>query len=158
MPESGEIMSQIMGRETHEPGVQGRGNLPLRALGLVFVFLAIVGTILPIMPTVPFILAAAACFVKGSPKLYRRMLANPWFGKYLKRYRQKQRLPLRVRLLSVGGILLSIGVSALWIVPHGMLWLKLLMLLIGMISALYVLWQPGTHSQEKDANSERHNA
>jgi len=73
------------------------------AVGLVCVGLGAIGIVLPILPTTPFLLAAAACFCKSSTRMYDWLLSNRWFGEYIRNYREVggflcgQRL-LRLRL------------------------------------------------------------
>lgn len=117
-------------------------NLPLKLLGIFLLFLAIVGAILPIMPHMPFLLGAAACFIKSSPKVYNWLIGNRFFGKHLRRYRNKEGVPAHIKVFSIIVTLLSFGFSAIWIVPSHMLWLKLLMIAAGLGSSLFILLQP----------------
>ncbi|MDR2211089.1 MAG: YbaN family protein [Spirochaetaceae bacterium] len=56
-------------------------------LGIILVALGIVGIILPILPTTPFLLAASFCFLKSSPRLYRWIMNNRFFGPRIERFR-----------------------------------------------------------------------
>jgi len=51
--------------------------------GLICVGLGAIGIVLPILPTTPFLLAAAACFCKSSTRLYNWLINNKWFGEYI---------------------------------------------------------------------------
>ena len=140
-------MSKIEERDgtaSGDPNVKDTNNL-LKIAGLLLLVLAVIGAILPIMPTVPFLLGAAACFVKGSPRLYKWLISNRLFGKYLRRYRNHEGFPLLFKILSVAMILISIGVSVIWIVPSQMLWLKLVMMATALASCLYVMLLRGTN-------------
>jgi uncharacterized membrane protein YbaN (DUF454 family) len=44
------------------------------ALGTTFLFIGVIGAILPILPTTPFVLLASACFVRGNPALYKKLI------------------------------------------------------------------------------------
>ena len=55
-------------------------NYLLIILGWLFVFLGIVGIVLPILSTTPFLLLALALFSKSSPRLHKMLLDNQWFG------------------------------------------------------------------------------
>ncbi len=73
-------------------------------LGVFFVGLAILGIVLPILPTTPFLLVAAACFAKSSPEMQRRLLANKTFGSLIndwQTYRSISRKAKRVALLTM---------------------------------------------------------
>ena len=54
----------------------------------VSVVLGIVGIFLPFLPTAPFLLLAAACYVKASPKLYSWLINNKYLGNYIRNYKE----------------------------------------------------------------------
>jgi uncharacterized membrane protein YbaN (DUF454 family) len=62
-------------------------KLLLVIAGFIFVGLGIVGIILPVLPATPFLLAASFCFLKGSARLYRWIMANRFFGPRIERIR-----------------------------------------------------------------------
>jgi uncharacterized membrane protein YbaN (DUF454 family) len=55
--------------------------------GFVFLVLGILGIVLPVLPATPFLLAASFCFLKGSARLYRWIMANRFFGPRIERIR-----------------------------------------------------------------------
>jgi uncharacterized membrane protein YbaN (DUF454 family) len=55
--------------------------------GCIFVALGIAGIVLPVLPATPFLLAASFCFLKGSPRLYRWIMSNRFFGPRIERIR-----------------------------------------------------------------------
>ena len=57
--------------------------------GFVCIGLAIVGAILPLMPTTVFVILAAYCFARSSPALERRLLEHERFGPHIVRWREK---------------------------------------------------------------------
>lgn len=75
--------------------------------------LGIAGIFVPLLPTTPFLLLAAACYARGSKRLHSWLLGNRVFGKYIQDYvvRRGMRLRMKITLL----ILLwgTIGYSAL---------------------------------------------
>ena len=90
-------------------------NRPLRylliALGFTAVGLAVVGILVPILPTTPFLLLAAFLFGRSSPRFYRWLHTNRWFGAYLTNYRAGRGLPLREKVLTIGALWLAILLS-----------------------------------------------
>lgn len=42
--------------------------------------LGLIGVVLPLLPTVPFLLLAAFCFARSSPKLHHWLITHPRFG------------------------------------------------------------------------------
>ena len=70
-------------------------NSILILVGLLCVGLGIVGIVLPILPTTPFFLLAAFCFVKGSPKFDRWFKGTKLYKKYLEDFVRERAMPLK---------------------------------------------------------------
>lgn len=56
--------------------------------GSICLFLGLVGIVVPLLPTTPFLLAAVACYLKSSVRAHRWLLTNRLFGGYLKNYKE----------------------------------------------------------------------
>jgi uncharacterized membrane protein YbaN (DUF454 family) len=80
--------------------------------GTVFVGLGVLGIFLPLLPTTPFLLLAAACYAKSSKRFYHWLLSNRWFGKYIKNYREKRGIPSRVKISTISILWIAIALSA----------------------------------------------
>ena len=76
--------------------------------------LGAVGMVLPILPTTPFLLAAAACFCKSSTRMYDWLLNNKWFGSYIKNYKEGRGLSLRTKVFALTVLWVTIGVSTVF--------------------------------------------
>ncbi len=59
----------------------------LFCLGWLMVILGAIGIVLPVLPTTPFLLLAAACFSGSSEKAYRFLIKSPLFGPFIEHYR-----------------------------------------------------------------------
>lgn len=77
-------------------------------LGWCAMGLALAGIFLPLLPTTPFLLAAAWAFYRSSPALYRRLMEHPRLGPYIRNFREHRAIPLHVKVWSVGLIWLTI--------------------------------------------------
>ena len=79
--------------------------------GSFFIFLGTIGIFIPILPTTPFILLAAACYIKSSEKLYNWLIKNKIFSKYIKNYSLKKGMTkntkLKIILLGLLAIIIS---------------------------------------------------
>lgn len=71
-------------------------------LGWLCVVLGFAGIFLPVLPTTPFLLLAAACFVRTSPRFYQWLIRHPRMGRYLVYYLDGKGMPLRAKIYSLG--------------------------------------------------------
>lgn len=72
-------------------------------LGLAFTGLGFLGAFLPVLPTVPFLIVAAACFARSSKRLELWLLSHRRFGPLLIDWRERGAIPLRAKWMSLGG-------------------------------------------------------
>ena len=70
-------------------------------LGAVSLLLGLVGIFVPLLPTTPFLLLAAALWVRSSPRLYDWLLAHRRLGPYIRQFRENRAIPLRAKIYSV---------------------------------------------------------
>lgn len=78
-----------------------RMKLLCSLLGTLALALGVVGMFVPLLPTTPFLLLSAALYFRGSPRLYRRLLAHRRLGPYIRNFRELRAIPLRVKVVSV---------------------------------------------------------
>ncbi len=106
--------------------------------GLFYVALGIIGVVLPILPTTPFLILALACFASSSPCFHQMLLNNRWFGKALQQWEESRTIThttkFKAMLLIVVTFALSIAVL------HKNLQLQLTLLLLGSI-LLAFMWR-----------------
>lgn len=113
------------------PSVQSKTKkLLLKITGLIFVGLAILGVVLPILPTTPFLLVAAACFAKSSPRLEKKLLANKTFGPLIHEWQQHRSIPRKAKRIALLTIILSVVWSA-YLLKNIMLTILVIALVIG---------------------------
>jgi len=82
------------------------------AAGTLFLCLGVVGIAIPLLPTTPLLLLAAACYLRGSKRMHRWMLTNKVFGRYLREYSEGRGIPLRIKLGTISLLWIVIGISA----------------------------------------------
>ena len=83
--------------------------------GTLSMALGVLGMFLPVLPTTPFLLLAAACYARSSKRIYHWLLNNRWFGEYIRNYRQGKGIPLKKKVLAIALLWLAIGYAA-WVV------------------------------------------
>ena len=108
-------------------------------LGSFFVALAAVGVAIPGIPTTPFLILAAACYIRSSQKLYDRLISNKTFGPYLKDYREGKGIPKKAKILAVSMIVLFVGSSVIFGIES--LNLKIVVGALGLTGLMYVIFK-----------------
>lgn len=126
---------------TSKPAINHRGlRALLTASGLACTALAILGIFLPLLPTVPLLLLAAACFARSSERFHSWLLDHPRLGPMIHGYLDGQGIPLRAKLMAIGLIWVSVPVSVLFFIPH--FWIKVFLIVIGLCVTIYLLRLP----------------
>jgi len=105
--------------------------------GTFFVGLGIVGIFVPVLPTTPFLLLAAACYARSSQRFYSWLLNNKWFGNYIRNYLQRKGVPLKVKVLTVTLLWITIGASVAFAVQT--LVVRLILVLIAIGVSIHIL-------------------
>ncbi|MHC4893188.1 MAG: YbaN family protein [Planctomycetota bacterium] len=72
----------------------------LAALGLLWTLIALVGVALPLLPTTPFLLLAAFCFSRSSPRLHRWLLESPVLGPLIDDWERHRAIRRRAKWIS----------------------------------------------------------
>jgi uncharacterized protein len=106
--------------------------------GLLLVGLAVVGAMLPLMPSTVFALGAAGCFARSSPRLEAWVVGHRHLGPSVRAWRAERAIPVGAKVLAVGSMSLSfVGVAA---TASTAVVIGVAVLLLG--SALYVCSRP----------------
>ncbi|WP_010529321.1 YbaN family protein [Lentibacillus jeotgali] len=107
--------------------------------GSISLGLGVLGIILPLLPTTPLLLLAAACYVRSSEKLYNWLITNKYFGSYIQNYRDGKGIPLKAKVIGVSLLWLAMSYTILFVVP--LLSIKLLLAGIGAYFTWFILKQ-----------------
>ena len=90
----------------------------LAALGLLSLGLGILGIFLPVLPTTPLLLLAAALFLRSSRPLYDWLLNHPRLGPYIRNFMEHKAIPLRVKVISVSMVWITLVYCAVAVADH----------------------------------------
>jgi hypothetical protein len=127
-----------------EPG-QDRGDVRSRShlvrvlfnlAGAIALSLGIVGIFLPLLPTTPFVLLAAACFARGSERFHQWLLANRTFGPMVREWEGHRAIPYRTKITAIVLMSLTMAISITFFVRP--VWLKVVLALFGIGLAVWM--------------------
>ena len=106
-------------------------------LGTIFVGLGILGMFLPILPTTPFLLLAAACYARSSKRFYHWLLSNRWFGSYIRDYKERKSIPLKVKIFTVSLLWITIILST--ILATNVTYIRIILIIIAICVTIHIL-------------------
>ena len=105
---------------------QPHGSPVVRALfliaGLVSLGLGIAGAFLPVLPTTPLVLLAAACFARSYRPFHEWLIAHRLFGPMVREWHEHRSIAYRVKLTAITMMAVSLGASIVFFVEPA--WLK----------------------------------
>lgn len=91
-------------------------RVALVLLGSAFVALGVAGIFLPVLPTTPFLLVAAACYARASRRFYNALLNNRWFGPAVLEWQQHRSIRYRTKLISIAMMAVTLSISIVFFV------------------------------------------
>lgn len=110
------------------------------AFGWGCVGLAVLGAVLPVLPTTPFLLLAAWAFHRGSPRWARWLEAHRLFGPLLRDWREHRVIPRHAKVAAVSMMAASLAYLALWSTVSAAAVAVIAAVMLG--SAAWMVWCP----------------
>jgi len=99
--------------------------------GTLSVAIGVIGIYLPVLPTTPFLLLAAACYVRSSERMYCWLLGQPRLGREIQAILEKRGLPRKVKIFSLAFAWIMLGGLALFVVESS--WAKALLIALALV-------------------------
>ncbi|OHE52585.1 MAG: hypothetical protein A3K61_00325 [Thaumarchaeota archaeon RBG_16_49_8] len=99
--------------------------------GTLFLGLGLLGLVLPILPTTPFLLLAAFCYSRSSKRFYDWLMSNRLFGSYLKNYKEGRGMPVKAKLFTISFLWVTITFSAFTVVTIFAVQIILILVAVG---------------------------
>lgn len=115
------------------------------SLGVVALILAGLGVVLPLLPTTPFVLLAAACFARSSEYFHDRLLAHRIVGPIIREWHEHRTMSRQVKRWAYLLMILSFGVSILLMDST---WHRVMLAVLGTVLGLF-LWRVPVHGPDK---------
>lgn len=119
---------------------EDQGSPVVRALfmgaGLLALGLGIAGIFLPVLPTTPFILLAAACFARSHHRFHTWLLAHRLFGPMVDEWQRYRSIPYRTKIIAIATMAFTLGTSIVFFVRP--LWVRVLLTVCGIGLAVWM--------------------
>ncbi len=109
-------------------------------VGTIALIFGAIGVFLPVVPTTPFILLAAACYLRGSDRLHAWILSSRWFGETIKNYQEGRGLTRDTKLRAISMMWVMILVSAGFFVSS--LFVRVAMICVSIGVTVYLVRLP----------------
>jgi len=93
--------------------------------------LGIIGVFVPVLPTTPFLLLAAACYMRSSERFYQWLIDNRIFGAYVRNYIEGRGMPIKIKISTILLLWLTIGVTVAFAVENIVVRIVLICIAIG---------------------------
>ena len=99
--------------------------------GTIALVLGVVGIILPVLPTTPFLLLAAICYMRGSQRLYNSLLRNRFVGNYVRNYLEGRGMSLTNKIWTISFLWIAILCTAFLVTESLVIRIILAVVLVG---------------------------
>lgn len=142
-------MKPLLHRAAGKAAIKAK-RVGLIALGVLMLVLGIVGAFLPVMPTTIFLILAAWCFGRSSPRIEAWMLNHPSFGPTLRDWRQYGAVPRKAKILACVGMASGYGLFLAGAKPEPLL--SVVVAAFVLAAALYVATRPERNGAASTAN------
>lgn len=116
-------------------------------LGFLSVGCGLAGTILPMVPTTPFLLLAAFAFARSSPRLHSWLLSHRYFGPLITNWRQHGSIDRKAKFSAIGVMVPMLGLTWYWGAAH---WLLAAQATVLAVVAAWLLTRPDHHASGPD--------
>ena len=80
--------------------------------GTIAIGIGVIGIIVPVLPTTPFLLLAAICYMRGSQRLYNALLCNRFIGSYVRNYLEGRGMSLKMKMWTLSLLWVAIVCTA----------------------------------------------
>ena len=115
-------------------------------IGSTALVLGAVGLFLPLLPTTPFWLLTAWCYLHSSPELYKRAMENPHFSRYIREYMEERALSMRTKVTALSTMWISITLTSIFLTDNT--WVRISLLLISICVTIHLLRFPTAKKKE----------
>ena len=122
-------------------------NWLLIIAGWISIVAGVIGIVLPLLPTTPFILLAAACFAKSSPRFHHWLVTHRFFGPIIDNFKHGHGIPKNTKYKIILFIWLALGISMF---AMQNIWVIAVLSFLGIFGTIHILRMPTLQSDIVD--------
>lgn len=111
------------------------------SFGLLSLALGMIGAVLPLLPTVPFLLLATFCFARSSPRLHNWLITHPTYGAHIVAWQENGAINIRAKRLATIMVVLAFGLAVAFGAPMKALIIQVIILSMVML----FIWSRPSH-------------
>ena len=115
---------------------QALKRLIINFLGFLFLCFGVVGLLMPLLPTTPFVLLATLCFSYSNRRIYNRLKRVPFFGSFIVNFEEKRGIPMSLKITSIILVWMSLFFS---MIRMNTTWSYVLLAVIGVGVTIHLL-------------------
>lgn len=136
--------------------IKKKGGIPiirylLLTIGIISLLVGLIGIILPLIPTTPFVLLAAWLFARSSKRFHAWLLTNRYTGPVISNWETNKTIPRRAKIIAIAMIIFSFIFSSLFVVTN--MYLKFTLVILGVVLIIFLARIPSTEKSGDDGNS-----
>jgi len=108
-------------------------------VGTITIGIGVVGIIVPVLPTTPFLLLAAICYMRGSQRLYNALLCNRFIGSYVRDYLEGRGMSLKMKVWTLSLLWVAILCTAVLATDSLIIRIILAVVLVGVTIHVFLI-------------------
>jgi len=106
-------------------------------IGTLSLIIGFIGVVIPVLPTTPFLLLAAACYMRGSKRIHNWMISNSVFGDFIRNYMERKGITIKQKIITISFLWITIGFSMYYLIDSFLI--KIALLIIAMAVSIHIL-------------------
>jgi len=120
----------------------------LFVIGTISLCVGVIGIVVPLLPTTPFLLLTSLCYAKSSKRFHTWLLNNKTFGTYIRNYHEGKGLPMKIKISVISLLWITITISSIIAVQNMIL--RILLFIIALAVTYHIIHLPTLSTDERE--------
>ncbi len=105
--------------------------------GTITLIIGMIGIVLPILPTTPFLLISAAAYAKSSKRFYKWLINSKFLGTYIRNYKEGKGMPIKLKIITLIILWITIIISLFFM--NNLIWIQIILLIVACIVSIHII-------------------